>query len=78
MLAHVADLEMEVRFALRGFEVAEIAGHQVVEADDLEAVGEQAIDQMRSEETRRARDERRLSRRAEPHAFGVTRGEVIA
>ena len=66
-LAHVAELEMEVRVAPGVAQVAEIAGHQVVDADDLEALGEQPIDEVRAEEAGRARHQRRPSRCSETH-----------
>jgi hypothetical protein len=56
-LANVADLEVKPRIPASILEVAKVAGHQVIEADDLEAFREEAIDEMRPDEASRPCDQ---------------------
>ena len=49
-LAHVADLQVEVRVATDALEVRQVAGHQVVEPDHLVAFREQPLHEVRADE----------------------------
>ncbi len=66
-LANIADLEVKPRIAPGCREVAEVARHEVVEADDFVPFGEKSLDEVRADEPRRAGDQNRFSNRAEPH-----------
>lgn len=59
---------MEVAIAAGGFEVPEVPGHEIVEADDLEALGEETVHEVRAQEPSRTRHQHRLANRSEPHA----------
>jgi len=61
-LAHVAGLKVKLWITGRFGEVRKIAGHQVVEAYDLEAFGEQAVDQVGAQEAGGACHQRRSAR----------------
>jgi hypothetical protein len=56
-LAHVPDLQVKMRAPGGLGEVPQAAGHEVVEADHLESLGEEAIGEVRAQEARGARHE---------------------
>ena len=44
--------ELEPRMARKMFDIARRAGEEIVDADDFVALGEEAIDQVRADESR--------------------------
>ena len=70
-LADVTDLEMKSRVAVGVLEVAEVAGHQIIEADDLEALSQEPIDEVRADEAGRSCYQHGATRRSQSHGGEV-------